>query len=276
MPVTSFEEIPLSRQQSLEPLSLTLKYNALGEQDDDVVRQFSKLFTAGARVTAWGVLHRQNIEIEPVGAGHYLVTVPYGPRPGKNAGDMTFNFDSTGGTLNITAAKQHINDYPPTGAGGALNPYKGAIGVKQSTGECDGAEIVVPAMKFGYQFRHPEGVVDELMAIKLGRATGKTNAVKWRVFEPGEALFMGATGSDGRNAEADITYHIAASENATGLTIGQILNIDKAGWDYMWVGFKTVNAQIPGGGKINAVIPERVFVERVYDPVDFSDVFGWE
>ena len=266
-----WEEEPDSRQQQFEPPSFTYKYHALNEQNDQTVMAHAKAATPLAIFTVQGTLFRQNIELEPVGWAHYIATIPYGPQSDKQPGEFTFSFDSTGGTINITAAKQHINDYPPSAAGTAVNPHKGAIGVKLSTGECEGAEIIVPALKLTYTFRHESGVVNETMARTLARATGKTNSAEWRGFAVGELLFAGATGSDGRQAEAEVAYHFLASENAQNLTIANILVNFKGGHEYLWVSFK----EIVTPQNTKGIVPERIYVERTYDAINFASTFGW-
>ena len=273
-----WEEEPDSRHQQFEPPSFTFKYHALNEQNDQTVMAYARAATPNAIFTVQGTLFRQNIELEPVGWAHYIATIPYGPKAqSKQPGEFTFSFDTTGGTINITAAKAHVADYPPTAAGTSLDPHKGAIGVKHTTGECEGVDIVIPALKLTYTFRHESGVVDEAMARTLARATGKTNSAPWRGFQADELLYIGSTGSDGRNAEADVAYHFVASEHAQNLTIGQILVNAKKGHDYLWVGFKQVQTPIAGqpNNFRNATVPERVFLERVYDPINFASTFGW-
>lgn len=239
---------------------------AWGEQNNAVVHSHAVANTAVFFDTPYGRLYRQSIDIEPIGYANYTVTVPYARRS-RETGTFSFTFDTTGGTVHITAGKQHVQSFPQIA--NLDDPHKGSIGVTKD-GEIEGCDIVVPACKFTYTFRHPEGEVDELFALDLARNTGKTNLNQWRVFRPGEALFMGATGTDGVNTEAELTYSILASENAGNLSIGEIVNVVKRGHDYLWVEFKPAVA----GGKA-ATQPFRVHVERVYDAVDFATVFRW-
>ena len=65
----------------------------------------------------------------------------------------------------------------------------------------------------------------------------------------------------------EITYHFSASPNRTGLTVGDIANIDKPGWAYLWVKYENVE---DGDAKCVKQKPKYVYVERVYDPGDFA------
>lgn len=270
-------ERPDSRQQSSDGRTVTYLFNAAGEQSDKEVILQTRALTTRSILTVHGQLWRQDIQLDPVGYQLYLVTVPYGPRQ-RETGQASFSFDTTGGTVRIRSAILHGASYGPPNAVVPPNRHSGSIGVDKD-GNVEGVDITVPAMKFTYTFRHPEGYVDEEYALELGRNTGRMNANKWRVFEAGEAMFFGATGSDGTNSEAEVSYTIIASENAQNtveggdrrLTIGNIQNIVKRGHDYLWIEFEDGTAN-----GLATTKPKFVHVEQVYYKMDFKAVFGWE
>jgi hypothetical protein len=71
-----------------------------------------------------------------------------------------------------------------------------------------------------------------------------------------------------RDLEAwDLQFGFAFSENATGITIGEITDIDKKGWHYLWVYYElfddTDNHAI-------VKVPANVFIEKLYLPGDFT------
>lgn len=258
-----FNEVPESREWTTDPPGVTYRYKASGEHDDGVILNYSVFATPAIVYSTVGTLYRGNIQIEPNGHKQYLVTVPYTPR-NTLAGSVTFRFDTTGATINLKAAKEHVATYP-----GGGNPHQGAIGVRGTTVE--GADnIIIPALKFVYTVRWPAGVVTEGYARTLSAATGMINALPFRGFAAGELLYAGSTGEDGTGVESAVDYIFVASSNATSLTIGQITGIAKAGHDYLWIEFKP---EVDGGKPV--MQPERVHIERVYDPVSFAAVLGW-
>lgn len=264
--IFTFEETPESRQESSNPPSYTLIYKATGEHDDAVVHAHALAATPSIVFRPTGTLYRKDVQREPDGWAQHIVTVPYGPLDSSSlpAGSYTFDFDTTGATVKITAAKEHIESYPVSG-----DPHKGAIGVK-ADGEVEGADIIIPALKMTYTFKQPQGIVDEAFARNIAAITGRTNLNPFRGFAAEELLFIGGAGSDGTDSEADVAYQFIASANEASLTIGDITGIVKAGHHYAWVEFKD---EVDAGQAVRQ--PKRVNIEKVYDSVDFATALGW-
>lgn len=264
-----FDETPDSGASTIQPPSYTLKYLASGEPNQSIVEGYAIAASPALIFTSQGALYRQDVRLEPDGFARFIATVPYGPQQ-KDTGSVSFSFDTTGATIKIKAAKEHITAYDADGED-TSNVHHGAIGVTNDL-KVEGCDIIVPALKLSYTFKHPQGVVSEIFAKGLARATGQTNANPWRTFDVGEALFIGATGGGGTDTAAEVTYNIICSENADGdLTIGGISGIVKSGHAFAWVEFKD---ETEGGEP--AVQPKRVNIERVYDAIDFYEWFGWE
>lgn len=261
--IFSFEEMPDSRSFSAEPPSITYKYKADGEHDDSLVQAYALAATSVAVFTPAGTLYRQNVQVEPDGWAQYVVTVPYGSRK-KTTGDYTWSFDTSGATVRIKAAKEHIASYPDDG-----DWHKGAIGVK-GDGEVEGVDIVIPALALTVTFNNPSGIVTLDYARSLAAATGTTNSATFLGFSAGELLFLGASGSDGSEAPAQTSFKLAASQNVTDLSFGDITGIVKAGWAIAWVEFQD---DVDTGEAVRP--PKRVHVEKVYSESNFASVFGW-
>lgn len=262
----TFEETPDSRSETYDPPAYTLIYKAAGEHDDYIVSLHAQSATPITVFRPTGTLYRRNITMVPDGHAQYIVTVPYGQLDSSNVptGSSTFSFDTSGATVKIKAAKEHVATYPTTN-----NHHKGAIGVKED-GDVEGADIVVPALKLTYGFSHAQGVVSETFARTIASATGRTNANAFRGFAQGELLFVGGSGSDGTEAAATVDYSFIAQANETSMSIGEISGIVKKGHHYAWVEFEDDTS---GGEAIKP--PKRVHVERVYDEIDFATYFGW-
>jgi hypothetical protein len=263
-----WEEAPGSGTITSEPPTKTLRYIASGSEDDHYIWSFALGATPAIIPTPRGTLYRQDLRIDPGGWGIRNVTVPYAASK-RNSGDLSFTFDTTGATVKIKCAKEHIASYGPSGQSAALNVHKGAIGVKQDH-DVEGADIVIPGLKFSVSYKHPLGVVTMPYVKALARVTGSTNQLPFLTYAAGELLFLGATGSDGIDADAIVNYHFVADENAVGLKFGNIMNVNKPGHHVAWVEF---SPKTEGGRK--ATQPSVVHIERVYDPRDFELTFGW-
>lgn len=259
-----WQEAKDSRKVRGNPAGIDLRYHLAGVIDDVAAWSYALGNTTPMWIAAGQVLYRQDVQLDHRGNGLWSVSVPYGPE-NKQVGQFDFDYDTQGGTIRIFQAKA-TQVFP---AGGPDN--KDAIDVQGN--DVRGAEIVIPALRMNYTFRHPLGVVNEAFARNIARNTGKTNNKKWHGFEAGECLFLGSTGRSGSQSEASVGYSIACSENVTGLTIGAIANVAKKGWESVWISYKDV--EVAGPPKARVKQPEYVYVQRVYDECDFAAVMGF-
>lgn len=261
----TFEETPESRQETAD--TYTLIYKAVGEQDDAIVQAYAINATPAMVHRPTGTMYRQDIRRDPDGWKQYRVTVNYGMLDATpfNVGGSSFTFDTTGGTSNVKQAREHIATYPPT-----VDGHGGSIGVRDD-GAVEGVDIVIPALKLTYTYRHPQGVITEAYVRSLAAVTGMVNSLPFRGYEAGELLFVGASGSDGSQSEADVTYTFVASKNATGITRGAVTGINKGGHELVW---EQTGSEVGADGKAKQKV-FAVHVERVYDSFNFAAVFGW-
>jgi hypothetical protein len=154
----------------------------------------------------------------------------------RNVGSFQLSFDTTGGTVHITASKQTIAAY---GTGATVNDHKQSIGVTGPDKDPEGADVVIPVLKLTATFKHPQGIITLPQIKNLARWTGKVNSDTFLTFAPGEVLFLGCTGSEGTDSPTDIQYHFACSENLTGLSIGGITVANKLGHHLYWIQFQS-------------------------------------
>lgn len=256
---------PQSGSQTLTPPTYEIIGKIAGETSDAAARTFARNATPQLVSLGDATVYRQDIQVKPVGYALYDVTVPYAERK-KEEGEWTFTFDTTGGTATIKCAKEHIGEY--TAPGEDPNPHGGAIGVTDE--KVEGVEIVIPALRLSITYSHPLGEITLAQVKALAAYTGYTNAGPFLDFDEGELLFTGVSGSDGTESPVTVTYNFIASANVTGLTFGEITGVSKKGHEYAWVEFKDDESS----GQ-PAKPPRCVYVERVYDAIDFVSLFGW-
>lgn len=299
-------------QSSNDPTSPWVKasYKYVGEVLEFVARAYVLLLTPATAATSQGILHRQTVSLNQIAYDTFDVEILYG-RPKTAVGTYTFDFDTTGGTIHITAPKERIARYGITSAGdfdvrvfdnlpdvtsAHIPKHDGAIGVDGN--EVKGTDIVAPSLKFNITFKHQAGFVSIPYMKLLHDITGTVNLTKFFGFDPGEILFLGARGSDGSDHEVQITYSFAGSPNQTDdFRIGDIIvsstygtHLDgwapatesdveiangwifpgKRGWDLLWVTYlDSVDETAPGKKA------QYVFIDRVYNYVDFASVLGF-
>ena len=268
MPVTVLEKSD-SRQSTLEekpqlgvvPAQVERGYVISGT-DDDVVAKSS---LAAATPSLYDGLVRQTLQIEPVGPGIWEGTVRYGQAENQQsqAGESTFSFDTGGGTQHITQSLQTIGRYPNNAP-----DFGGAIGVTHDNVE--GVDITIPVYQFSETHYLPASVVTPAYRGTLFYLTGKVNSGSFRGLQPGECLFLGASGSRrGTSADDDweISFRFAGSPNVSGLQVGSIGGINKKGWEYMWVRYQDAEDE---DAKVLIKKPIAVYIEKVYEQANLG------
>jgi hypothetical protein len=264
--VFQFRERRTSREATTVPPGIVLRYVASGENDEATVHSYALAATAALFSGPQGLLYRQDVRIEPVGFQLFNVEVPYADKK-HDTGSFQLTFDTTGGTVHITASKETIAAY---GTGAATTDWKQAIGVTGPDKEPQGADVVIPVCKLTATYRHPQGVITLPQIKNLARWTGKVNSDTFLTFAAGEVLFLGCTGQEGTDAPTEVQYHFACSENLTGLSIGGITVANKLGHHLYWIQYKPATAN-NGGGQV----PKAVYVERIYDTIPLATSLGF-
>jgi len=240
-----------------EKPSAEFQYVALQCADEAEVRT---LAIAGAPALYNGMI-RRTVEIsERVANNAWKVSVRYdAPQPlDLSSPPSVFSFDSSGGTQHITQSIFTANRYGPSSStllGGAIG-YDGE--------NVAGVDITVPV----WNWQETHYLTDaQLNAPAYYALTGTVNSDVFQGYQPGEVQFLGAQGQKRGDTLWEVAFKFAASPNQTGLSVGAISGIAKAGWDYLWVQY---GEDVDGTAKVRIKKPVAVYVERVYDRAPFS------
>jgi len=180
--------------------------------------------------------------------------------------DPRFSFDTSGGTQHITQSRETVNSYGPKKS----DELGGAIGFDGKT--VQGCDIVVPVYNWAETHYFEDADITSAYKQIIAGLTGKTNNASFKGFDEGEVLFLGATGSRQGDDDDDlweITFRFAASPNETDLEVGDIAGIAKWGWEYLWVQYGDTEDAV---ANLLVKSPVAVYIERVYDAGDFSDL----
>jgi hypothetical protein len=180
-----------------------------------------------------------------------------------DTGEARFSFSTMGGTVRVFHSLETANRYALPGKT-AANHGK-LIGVTPDGVE--GADIVIPAMSFTIDYRHPKAVITHAFRRTLGLMTGTTNDATFMTHPAGEVLYMGAQGSQGTHSDPQLSHSFLHAENLTDQVIGAITGIAKAGHDYLWVVYEE---DVDSGAKRKIKKPIEVHVEKLYKPSSFS------
>lgn len=231
---------------------------------------------------------RTRLDVTNLGNGWYEATAGYGNAGlnqyegsgitfGTGANAVVFapgvlSFDTTGGSEHVTQAwtdsadpSAYVEGYATDGT---APDVKGAINANADS--VQGVDITVPSFQFTETWMAPAEYLlsgTNPAIKKLYKMTGKVNSSKFRIFDEGEVLFLGARLDTSRSQTMiSVTFSFAARLNRLNFSVGGISSINKLGWEYMWVEYETVSSS---GIAIRK--PRYVYVAKVYETADFSD-----
>jgi len=210
---------------------------------------------------AWYGLGRGEYSAEPISLNTWKAIVNYTSSE-EESGSSTYEFEIAADTVHVSHSLETVGRYAPPGK--TAPDCNRAIGVNGES--VDGCDVYVPTYAFSETHSVPAELITPAYKAALFSLAGKMNGSAFKGFQAGEVLFLGATGSvKSGEPKSDITFRFIASQNVEGMSIGDIVGIDKKGWDYLWVRFEEDlnEAQL-------VKRPAFVYVERVCPFGDFS------
>lgn len=253
-----------------ERTTLELAYTILDAADAAAALSLLMSTAPSTQTVATIPLTKRVFRMEPEGTifrGFVEYSVPEKQTPEQpeplEENQSSYQFETGGGTTNITTSITTIQKKRADNA--TVFDLKGAINYDGQ--RVNGVDIVTPNYTFSETHALPDTLVNGAYRLALFRATGKVNNATFKGFAAGEVLFLGASGSKRADGPWEITYRFAASENVTGITVGDVTGINKKGWEYLWCYFIDDENQ-----DVLIKKPEQVFVEQVYQTHDFANI----
>lgn len=252
----------------------TLIFMVDGTSDDQVV--MNTLLTSPVVPPTFRGLKIVDYQIQQVGPVLWEAMVQYGDADDPSnddkpeLGEIVWSFDTGGGTAHVTTAKKG-NTSRYVAAGVAAKEFYGAINATSE--DVAGVDIVSPRLKLTAQARLPGATITDAWVQSVARLTGKVNSAAWKGYAAGELLFLGATGSQlVGSGDPQLTFNFEASENAANLVFQDFAGNDitvasKGGHEYLWISFVPVEDTT---AKTIVQQPHTVFVQKLYDPGDFT------
>lgn len=246
--------------------SATIPYRLIGE----LVEQTARTHALAAIPIVFGTFWRKDVRLVSTAPGVWDIDAEYGTsdkrEPTENSCKWTF--DTGGKTKHITQGIEHVATYKPSGA--TQIDHKGAIGVTDDSVE--GVDVADKAYKWSEVWSLPASSYNFAYSTILGELTGRVNAAYFRGFPAYTVQFGGANGGNlsGDGKLREFSYSFEVSPSATGLTMGDITNITKTGWDYLWVRYETTDDTT---AKKTTPKPIQVDVDRVLTAFNF-DLLG--
>ena len=168
----------------------------------------------------------------------------------------TYSIEIGTGSSRFTNSLMTVGGYAPSGVP-VLN-FQGAIGVTKDG--IEGADVFVPSMVWNERHMLPDSMITPAYIQMLYYAVARMNDAPFRMFQQGEALFIGVTMTESTEIPAwECNFRWLGSPNASNFGVGPINIAAKYGHDYLWVLYKDA---MSNGSAVK--IPYNAFVERVY------------
>lgn len=265
MAITIAEKIDSRESTTGDNGTVELKYIVSGTADDLAAKA---ALAANTGVTYDGYT-RQSVHVEAVGDPTISLTwegsVQYAVKQKEpETGESSFSFDTGGGTQHITQSIETVQKYA---ASGTAPDFHGAIGATKDSVE--GVDITMPVYNFSETHYFDPSVVTSAYKGLLFHKTGMYNNDSFKGFEPGEVLFLGASGSKRGKGDWEISFRFAASQNRSSIMVGSIGPISKKGWEYLWVRYEDAEDT---AAKALIKKPVAAYVEKVYYGTDFTSL----
>ena len=187
----------------------------------------------------------------------------------KRIGEKLWLFDTTGGRENVLHGTL-IRSGAPAGSGtppdpGSLINWNGRNG---SAFQVRGVSKIIPSMhECCIVVRRNSDLTGHFRRTVMG-LTGCVNSKSFHSWEPGEVLFLGASGGvPFRNDQGvllvEVTYRFAVRKNADDLHYAGVSLGRAEGWQIPW----SIPAPVSGGGSVGVM---GAYLSAVYEKADFS------
>lgn len=266
MAITITEKFDSRESTTGDNATVDLKYLITGTADD--IEAKSELGNTAPAL--YDGLTRLSRHVEPIGDPTVSLawdgTVRYGIKQSPpETGESSYCFETAGGTQHITQSIETVHKYAVSGS--TAPDFDGAIGVTKDSVE--GVDITLPIFNFSETHYFNDSAVSSSYKALLFHKTGMYNNDSFKSFEPGEVLFLGASGSKRGLGDWEITFRFAASQNRTDIMVGSIGPISKKGWEYLWVRYEDAEDTT---AKALIKKPVAAYVEKVYYGTDFTSL----
>ena len=209
-----------------------------------------------------------------VGEGDIEITAVYAETESSDIPDgddeeATMSFDCGSGTKHVTNAIKQTKVYP---SGSTKDDAGGGIGWNGKMGsEAEFAGVDVPTADMHEVYTKYIRTSRLTTAYKrvLCELYGKVNSKAFKGWDPGEAMFCGASYSspiDGR-AKVLVTFNFRIIPNEKNAKVSGISVGSKKGWEYLWARSKTENDTATNTPK---VVTQGIYKSEVVEYADFS------
>lgn len=175
-----------------------------------------------------------SLALRPNGWNTYLATARYTQRPRPDTSGATppdFAFEITSQQVKIVASLAVISSGQ---ASGKTIPDNGNLIGVQPDGKIDGVEV--PQMVYTFSESHwlAPAAITTAYKVTCASVVGSVNfGAAFKGFAAGEVLCTGISGTQRGLEQWQLRFAFGVLPNVSGLTVGPVSGIAKAGWDFI-------------------------------------------
>lgn len=214
----------------------------------------------------------KSIDVDEEIQNGYECSVTYGPFKPKEppkVNESFFNFDVTTQSQRIIVPVSPQTIYPATGLTAPTNSAKWLIGQQGDGSPPSGADVQEPIASFSETHYLPSTTITDAHQRTLLRIVGRLNDASFRGWSAKEVLCTGVSGSQRGAEDWEISFRFSVREHQTGLTIAGITAVNKEGWQFLWVRYRT---EIDDTEPVLTDVAEYAVVADVFRTADFADL----
>lgn len=192
-----------------------------------------------------GGLVRKSVRVDSYKDGVMELSAVYGGSSGGGGGlsgdDVQVSFDTSGGTRRVNIAlSETCYDVEQGGHSSMSNPVINWNGKTGAESKVDGVDVPSANPRLTFSKLFSASSLTTSYQRKLMQLTGTVNNKKWRGWEKGELLFLGANYSGKTEGSVQVTFSFQVMPNESNAKIAGHSIGKKEGWQYVWTRSRTV------------------------------------
>ena len=252
-------------------------YHVLGSDDDATIMAEVYAEAPTTFVSSAGDLVLDDISKTQIGPefwaceANYIDPEKQEDKKKRAENTLVASWDTTGGTQHITTSLETRGSARRSASLSDPEDFRKAIEVTESG--VNGTDIVVPQLRLELEYKFPNASVTDAYIRKLRDLTGTTNNATFKGWAKGDLLFIGSSGRQSSQGGISARFIFAAGKAVTGSFGGFVdgsgatVSLTKYAHDHLWYYFAREDGDL-------AVVqrPKWLFIERVYEESDFTEI----
>lgn len=203
-----------------------------------------------------------SVTISDIDEKSWTFVVAYSQYTPKEENDVDYSFTAGSQSVTLTHA---TSTTAFTGGGRTAPSFGGGVNIDEN-GVAKGISVERPSFSFQLTKHWPKAVVSPSYQLTVSELVGRVNDATFYSLPAGCVRLESANGRIA-GSKFPITYTFSYSPPESGVTVGDISGISRAGFDYLDVYMRTTS---DAGSKKKVTLPHSVYIHEVYERANFG------